>query len=105
MESAALWKLKTIDIDTQDGVLDMDFVHEAIVFISHCRYARWTMRRSTHGGVHIVIHCYSPVDCDLCRERYDDPVRYSKDKHRPVYGRNVLFEEKRKVRGWGARTR
>jgi hypothetical protein len=69
-------KLNTIDLDFK------------------CKYLKKveTKLSSSRKGVHITLWCKR--NCELCRLIYDDLSRYSKDKNRPEYGKNVLFTKK-----------
>lgn len=86
------WRLKTIDLDVGKN---LDQLRDCLNFLDLCRHARnMKIETSTNGGIHISIRCTNPLQCDVCRERYDDPRRYRLDGPRPEHGKNVLFDKK-----------
>lgn len=62
--------------------------------IKRCPFlVRARVRESASGsGYHIELWCN--WDCDLCRLVYDSPRRFGKDLGRPVWSRDVLWQNK-----------
>jgi len=83
-----MFKLNTIDLDNHETKeLILAFIKECPHLISV------DVTRSPGGrGWHFTLWCSR--SCELCRELYDDPIRYAKDRIRPSYTRNILFSQK-----------
>jgi len=83
-----MFKLNTIDLDNHE-------TKELILaFIKECPYLITLDVTPSPGGRgwHFTLWCSR--SCELCRELYDDPIRYAKDRIRPSYTRNILFFQK-----------
>jgi hypothetical protein len=79
------------------NTIDWDFDSATIIVlrkILKCKYLfELTLQRSSNKNFHFILLCNK--NCEKCRKLYDDLVRYEKDKNRPDYAENVLFEKKR----------
>jgi len=86
---ALRFKLNTIDLD--DG---NERLREVSAFAEKCPDLIFTSAQPSPGGRgwHFTLWCSK--ECEKCRELFDDRVRYSKDKMRPSYTRNILFTKK-----------
>jgi len=84
-------RYNTLDIDADP---EGKKLKKALIRIRRCRHAvKHEFTRSTSGvGWHVKIYCNT--DCDMCRKLFDDPVRYERDKRRPISAQNVLHSRK-----------
>jgi len=84
-------KLNTIDLDASNkGVLEL-----VLKEIKKCKYVKalWYRRSPSKRGWHIKFYCSK--DCDKCRQRFDDVLRYKADMtNRTEMERNVLWSVK-----------
>lgn len=82
---------------THLNTLDLDFCGReqmvtTIVKVAMCKDHGSIIVSDSLKGYHLLFYCSK--DCDDCRLVFDDQERYARDRKRPWWSRNVLFDRK-----------
>jgi hypothetical protein len=80
--------LNTLDLDFCGFELMLQVVNK----VRTCRDHGPIVISDSLKGYHLLFYC--KVDCDDCRLVFDDPERFARDRRRPWWSRNVLFDRK-----------
>lgn len=80
----------TLDIDTNNKEDLMRILNK----ICDCEFLqKLTFDFSLQKGVHLKMFC-DKEKCEICRLVFDDQRRMGFDCYRPIFSRNVMFDEK-----------